>query len=68
MMTVIKKIKKNVRREHRTKSGSDRRLKEVILGDLIKYHKIKSHNGKSKDLKLFRMLIKEKTKRKFLRN
>lgn len=66
MMTVIKKIKRNVKKELRMKSGSDKRIKVVILGVLIKYLKIKSQNGKLKDHKLFKMLTK--IKRNFLIN
>ena len=51
MMKVIKKIKRNVKKELQMKSGSDKRRKMEILGVLIKYHKIKNQNGKLKDLK-----------------
>lgn len=45
-MILTKKIKRNAKKEHPIKSGLDKKNQVMILGDWIKYQKIKSLNGK----------------------
>ena len=67
-MTVTNKTRKNVKKEHQIKCGSDKKDKAMIHGASIKYLKIRNLNGKSKDLKSYKMLTKVKIKIKILKN
>lgn len=68
MMTVTNKTRKNAKKEHQIKSGSDKKDKAMILGGSIKFLKIRNLNGKSKDLKSYKTLIKVKIKIEILKN